>query len=80
VPTLRVTLWPEAIVDEAGCVVITGSGAHVTVIVAEALDTLPQLFDTFTQRYVVMVGVSVMLAPVPPATGDAVSPELPTYH
>jgi hypothetical protein len=52
----------------------------VTVTVADALLTEPQEFDTRTQYDVVAPGDTVSELDVPPATGDEVFPDAPTYH
>jgi hypothetical protein len=57
-----------------------GGGVVVTVTVAAELLTAPQEFDTRTQYVVVDAGETVMVGPVPPATGEVVVPDGPVYH
>ena len=75
--TLSVTVAPLVTVCDRGCVVIVGTAAVLTAIVAVELFALPAVFVTWTQKLVVVVngGVVKLLEFAP--TGVPVVPLVP---
>ncbi len=71
---------PPLTARETGPVIVTDEHGAATDTVMVGLFALPHAFVTRTQYEVVVLGLTMIQLPVAPPIGDAVLPDVPTYH